>query len=228
MIRDHAGNEYETQKEMCEHYGIKLTTYVSRIRNGWSQDRALMERTVNHRTNKSLKQYCEENGLEEILLQFDDEKNYPYTVENISPMTNKILFFTYPCGCTVSQRVADKTSHRSISCPKCQNRGAIGRSITDEYPDSYALMFDEKKNGIKASEVPFRSGKEYWWNCLTCGHAFLGKTCYVTSGKRVCQECNNKKQSDPEKILAYYLSHIDPDRIINYKIEGWSALVNKK
>lgn len=178
---------------------------------------------VKSRRGITLRQFCLENNLEVVIEQFDAEKNYPETVDTILAKSSKKYYFTYNCPKNHSkkQRVSDKTSKRSINCPLCQNRGAVGKSIADEYPETYAKMFNEKKNGVTAMEVPVRSGNTYWWKCMTCGNEFEGKAAYVTSGQKVCQECNNKKQSDAEKILAYYLKKIDVERICNYKIEGW-------
>lgn len=223
MVIDHNGNKFETQREMCAFYKIKETTYINRIRNGWTVKRALTEKSKKVNRGISLRQFCIENNLEVIIEQFDSEKNYPETVDTVSAKSDKKYYFTYDCPKhhTKAQRVADKTSKKSIRCPICQNRGAIGKSIADEYPNTYAIMFNEEKNGIKATEVPVRSGDIYWWTCITCGNEFKGKPAYVTSGKKVCQECNNKRQSDAEKILSYYLRKLDEKRVINYKIEGW-------
>lgn len=223
ICQDHLGNEFLTQRLMCEHYEIKETTFCNRIRNGWNLEKALNKKPKVYAKRISLRQFCEENGLEIVLKQFDDAKNYPDTIDGISAKTDKKYYFTFDCPKhhSVLQRVADKTEKRSIGCPYCQNRGKVGRSIVDEYPDTYAKMFNEERNGIKASEIPVRSGKIYWWTCLTCGHEFKGKVAYVTIGKVVCQECSNKKQSDVEKILAYYLQKLDDSRIINFKIDKW-------
>lgn len=218
MVKDHLGVLYNSQKEMCAAYGINHSTYQSRIRKGWTQENALTEK-VNER-GISLRQFCIENGLDIILLQFDDKENYPETVDTITAKSDKVMRFTYDCKHSAFQRVADKTSKRSIFCPICQNRGGIGKSIQSEFPDTFALMFNEKKNHIKASEVPYHSGVTYIWNCLRCGEEFKGKPCDVTSGKRVCR-CANEKMTDAEKMLAYYFKQLDADMEINYKVEGW-------
>ncbi len=219
MISDFKGNQYETEREMCEAYGICVSTYSNRITQyGWTQEKALTVPVKKFEKGKTLRQYCIENNREKIIVQFDEEKNKPITVDTVSAKSDKKCWFTYDCGHTVLQRVADKTSG-SLGCPHCLNRGAVGKSIADVYPETYALMFMEEKNQIKASEVPFHSGKVFWWKCQTCGEEFEAKPSMVTTGKRRCK-CCNKKRSGTEDILEYYLKRIDPDIAINYQIDG--------
>lgn len=40
-VKDHLGNIYRTTRVMCEVYGINVDTYRSRVRSGWSVERAL-------------------------------------------------------------------------------------------------------------------------------------------------------------------------------------------
>lgn len=41
VVRDHLGNTYRTKSEMCNHYGVMIGTYNSRINRGWSVEKAL-------------------------------------------------------------------------------------------------------------------------------------------------------------------------------------------
>ena len=41
QVRDHLGNEYESQKEMLEAYGVKYITYHNRLKIGMSVEEAL-------------------------------------------------------------------------------------------------------------------------------------------------------------------------------------------
>lgn len=40
-IKDHLGNEFTTQSEMVEYYGVKPATFINRRRKGWSLEEAL-------------------------------------------------------------------------------------------------------------------------------------------------------------------------------------------
>ena len=39
--KDHLGNEFESIQEMCDHYNINRNNYNTRIKNGWSTEKAL-------------------------------------------------------------------------------------------------------------------------------------------------------------------------------------------
>lgn len=40
-VKDHLGNVYHDEKEMCEHWGISCIIFRARMRNGWSMEHAL-------------------------------------------------------------------------------------------------------------------------------------------------------------------------------------------
>ena len=40
-IKDHLGNEFTTQSEMVEYYGVKPSTFINRRLKGWSLEEAL-------------------------------------------------------------------------------------------------------------------------------------------------------------------------------------------
>lgn len=46
MVKDHLDNEYDTIKAMCAYYEVSTSVYSSRLRYGWSQDKALTMPTV--------------------------------------------------------------------------------------------------------------------------------------------------------------------------------------
>lgn len=52
-IKDHLGNEFTTQSEMVEYYGLKLETFINRHRKGWSLEEALTGKRK--KKNKSIK-----------------------------------------------------------------------------------------------------------------------------------------------------------------------------
>lgn len=39
--KDHLGNRYDTLEEMCNHYNIRVQTYINRRNRGWSLEGAL-------------------------------------------------------------------------------------------------------------------------------------------------------------------------------------------
>lgn len=49
MCEDHLGNRYNNEQEMCDHWGIKRSTFIMRLKAGWSLEDALTNK-VNRRT----------------------------------------------------------------------------------------------------------------------------------------------------------------------------------
>lgn len=168
----------------------------------------------------TLYEYCVAENKQWILQQFDYGKNFPDTPCDLMKSSNKKVWFTFGCGHSCQQRIADKTGKDSMQCPTCLNRGKIGKSLLLEYP-YYASMFMEDKNKVRADEVSYRNGKAYWWKCKRCGNEFQGRVTDVVRGKRVCNECTNRKRSFPEYCLGFYFLEMDEGREINKVLEGY-------
>ena len=50
IVRDHLGNTYDSQKEMCEHYDVLESVFQGRKKIGWSLEKALTTPTRSNRT----------------------------------------------------------------------------------------------------------------------------------------------------------------------------------
>jgi len=168
----------------------------------------------------SLDYYCKNEGLEFILEQFDFEKNKPKTPVDYCKSSDKKVWFSYQCGHSKPQRIADKVNKRSEKCPICENRGGIGKSLQSEYP-KYAKYFNEERNEISACDVSAKNGNMYWWKCIYCKNEWEARVADVVTGHSVCANCSNHKRSIAEYILAYYLRKIDPDILLNYRIDQY-------
>lgn len=155
-----------------------------------------------------------------LLDQFDLDKNFPYTSKDFGKASNKRVYFRFPCGHSVPQRIADKTLKQSKKCPYCMNRGSVGKSLAKEYP-TYADMFMAEKNGVSAEQVSAHNGQSYWWKCNVCGHEFTGTVAGMVSGHRVCECCSNNKISFTEYCIYFYLKQIDDKCELSKKIEGY-------
>ena len=62
MIKDHLGNEFNTQKEMCKYYGVSTTTFRERIKKGWSLKEALTRSTNKGENNPNRKELYDHHG----------------------------------------------------------------------------------------------------------------------------------------------------------------------
>lgn len=41
VVKDHLGNTYKAQKEMCDFHGVSYDVYLKRLENGWSLEDSL-------------------------------------------------------------------------------------------------------------------------------------------------------------------------------------------
>lgn len=179
-------------------------------------DKNTQKKRVSHRGER-LDHYCIRTHKKIILDQYDFDINYPFTPKDFTKTSSEFQFFTYEeCGHTCYQRICNKTGSKINKCPKCLNRGGIGKSLADIYPYE-TKMFDSAQNGITATKVTHKCGKKYKWKCQICGAIFEGKVSDVVTGHRRCK-CVNDKRSQCEYILEYYLKTLDNDIQVNYKI----------
>ena len=175
---------------------------------------------MDYKRGTSLYEYCVKENKVWILEQFDYEKNYPETPESFPKSSNKKIWFKYPCGHSCLQRISDKTNKNSKGCPKCLNRGGIGKSLQDEHP-YFSEMFYAEKNGVTADKVTRMNGNEFWWKCPRCGNEFTGTVADVVMGHKVCGECSNKRRTLPEYFLSYYMRKIDAEQELDKRINGY-------
>lgn len=67
---DHLGNTYRTQLDMCEHYGVDITTYNTRLNRGDTVEEALTGHVYYDHENakyKKSKDMCENWGISTML-----------------------------------------------------------------------------------------------------------------------------------------------------------------
>lgn len=67
----------------------------------------------------SLKSYCEENGRERILREWDEEKNLPLTPETVGHTSMTPVWWRCEKGHSWCTQVRSR-SRSSTGCPKCR------------------------------------------------------------------------------------------------------------
>ena len=76
MVKDHLGNEYSSNTEMCKAYKIKLDTFLRRIKRGLSIEEALTHPVGKGSSKKIIDPYTgiEYDSMRAICLEY----NMPY------------------------------------------------------------------------------------------------------------------------------------------------------
>ena len=185
---------------------------------------------MKYKRGTTLYDYCIKEDKLWILEQFDKKKNVPITPKDITKSSSQKLWFSYNCGHSCLQRVSDKTSKDSKQCPYCLNRGKVGKSLAEIYPQ-FAKLFYVKYNKTTPDKIPKQSGNKYFWKCSMCGDIFEETVARVVKGYCTCSNCKKTTTSFPEYCVCYYLQKIDSDikqqiNIENYKFDIFSPKYN--
>jgi len=151
--RDHTGREFRSISEMCGFYGIPRTTYLDRMRNGWSQEDALTkhaERTlgIDHlwlrkRMNCGMEaEIVMYHDSDHIVVEFDDGEMADGSLSNFykgkiaHPMIRSKGFGQYGCVSIALAWKDDENSYYHVICEKCN-------SIRDIWTDEKLANFHQ-------------------------------------------------------------------------------------
>lgn len=161
-----------------------------------------------------------------IAAEWDYEKNYPLTPDEIAPgSSKKVWWICLDCNRSYEQIIRNRVSLKH-KCPYCTHQKVISgetdlKSWCYKNSRDYLLKEWSSNNTKKPSEVfPFTRHK-YLWKCPKCNKEYLAspeKRCrkYDPTG---CPHCNEHR-STPEKVIFYYFkNYIDSDAIFSYKLD---------
>ena len=159
------------------------------------------------------KTWCENNHREELLEQWDYEKN-ALLPSQVTPHNGRKVWWRCSLGhewdCTIGSRTNEA---RPGGCPYCSNppkRILVGFNDFESWckrnNKEYLLHeWDAERNGdITPKNITYGSGKRIWWKCDR-GH----KWCAPLSGRAQgtgCPVCSRTQTSFPEQAIAFYLS----------------------
>ena len=129
---------------------------------------------------QSLYDYCMENGRQELLEQWDAEKNAPLTPETTAHKPHRKVWWKGPCGHEWEQLVDSRTG-QNLGCPICANRVVLPgfNDLATTHP-ALASEWDQEKNGdLTPKKISYGSDRKVWWRCA------LGHEWQATSKTRV-------------------------------------------
>ena len=139
----------------------------------------------------------------EIARQWDDKKNTTLSIDDISPGSNKKVWWVCDKGHEYKSMIAKRTS-RNQGCPYCSGRKAIPgeNDLATTHPEVVQEWGD--KNSISPQEVKAGSNRKVWWKCDK-GHEYQsslnshikGVGCPYCSGHKVLQGFNDLATTHP-------------------------------
>ena len=191
--------------------------------------------TPNNRTRGSGCPYCSgrlvtsgENDLATVFPSISDdwdyEKNYPMTPNNVAPKSNKKYWWKCNKGHSWKESVCNRVSNRG--CPICS-----GHQVLKGYNDlltvnpSLAAEWDYEKNGsLLPQDITASSSKRIWWKCAE-GHSWqappsrrnlTGSGCPYCSGRYVIKGKSDLSTVNPQLAEEWYYiknGKLTPDNI---------------
>ena len=113
----------------------------------------------------NLREYCLSSGREELLLQWDGEKNLSLLPEDISEGSDRKVF--WKCERGHSWSAAVKSRVYGAGCPYCSGRRVLpGFNDLKTLRPELAEQWNEERNGtLKPTEVSAGARRKVWWRC---------------------------------------------------------------
>jgi very-short-patch-repair endonuclease len=153
----------------------------------------------------------------EIAKEWDDEKNYPLTPDNLKAGSNQKVWWLCDSGHSYETTIISRTTGHG--CPYCSgNAVSIENSLSTVSQDLLSEFDVEKNHPLTPSDVSLGSTKKIWWKCAS-GHEWQAEVVNRTKQKNPtgCPYCAKKKAT-----AEYNLSVVYPDLI-----KEWDAEKNK-
>lgn len=145
----------------------------------------------------SLYDWCKENKREDLIEEWDFERNKinPKEVSRASKV--KVYWNCKKCNNHFLMLIQNRTLNNS-KCPKCsvheshekerKRRIAISGSLEDTRPELLNKWNYEKNFGITPKDVSKKSTIKVWWKCPTCGYEFEARISDVRADNS-CIKC---------------------------------------
>ena len=148
--------------------------------------------------------YCINNHLEDIIDEFDKEKN-SFTMQDVTPGSNKETW--WKCSNGHSYKTSPKRRViRGSGCGICSHN-ILEKGVNDLLTTNpeIAKEWDYEKNKEKPDEVMAGSNiKKYWFICPK-GHSYQTTVLGRKNGTN-CPHCNIEKHTSfPERAIYYYM-----------------------
>lgn len=164
------------------------------------------EAFINNRTgkNKTGCPYChgrygsEEYNLAvkypELLGEWHSPKNFPLRPDELSPGSNKKVWWKCTKGHEWKTMVIHRTK-RKTGCPYCAGQKVSSdNNLAVVYPEIASQWNLERNIGIKPEDVTSKSGKKVWWKCSK-GHEWEAVIGNRTASNNQCPYCSGRKKS---------------------------------
>ena len=183
---------------------------------------------------KSFKEWCLENGREDMLEQWDYERNN-IGPDEVEAMSNAGIYFVCKkCGKRYRRQLYTIVKFGRY-CPECEldwieeneDGDDLSNRLSYNFPELLEEWDYEKNKDFTPNRISYKSHEKVWWKCSICGHEWQARIDSRTINGTNCPEC--AKQPDepyvPNEFIVCEetgLIYIQPG-IISSEIEGIPA-----
>ena len=138
----------------------------------------------------------------DIAVEWDYEKNFPLTPNNVFRATPQKFWWLCPKGHSYPSTVAGRTILNE-GCPYCKNRKiqAGFNDLVTLFPDVASEWDLEKNYPLLPSQVAPKSGKRVWWKCEN-GHSWDAVIANRTVRRTGCPYCSGLRTITRENDFA--------------------------
>ena len=154
-------------------------------------------------TKNSLYNRCIAEGKQDLLAEWDAEKNAPLTAENVAAGSHKRIWWRCAEGHSWQSEV--RVRFGGAKCPYCAQRSLCSgnNDLATLMPD-IAAQWDYDKNGsLRPRDVLPGSSRYVWWRCEK-GHSWRARIISRTNGSG-CPICAGKSvQSGINDLSTMY------------------------
>lgn len=149
---------------------------------------------------KSLQAFCTESGRNELLREWDAEKNAPLKFADLTVGSHKKVWWHCPAGHSYDSVV--KSRVLGTGCPVCAGRVVLPdeNSLAARYPALAAEWDTEKNASLLPTQVAAGTLKKVWWKCPK-GHSYFASVASCVRGSG-CPACGGKTVVPGENDLA--------------------------
>lgn len=145
--------------------------------------------------------YCRQNSRDELLREWDTEKNRPLTPIGISAGSHRPVWWR--CEKGHSWRAQINTRAAGCGCPVCAGRVILPdeNSLAARYP-ALAAEWDAEKNApLLPTRVAPGTMRKVWWRCPK-GHSYCAAISSRAGRNTGCPICAGQKVMQGENDLA--------------------------
>ncbi|MBU5399286.1 DDE-type integrase/transposase/recombinase [Eggerthella lenta] len=144
----------------------------------------------------SFEQYCHEFGHEDLLAEWDKERNGELTPADVTRASSDVVWWkSETCGHAWPESVRSR-AFRGAGCIYCNRLRILPGYSTAECLDaSLIAKWHPTKNGeLTPDQVSDRTTREIWWQCPKCGYEWQENLRLTHKNARQCPNCSHEKR----------------------------------